>query len=267
MTEHAGPDDERASPDDEHAGTDDGPVLAASDVSVSFGDVDVLDGVGVDFEAGTVAALVGPNGAGKTTALEVLAGLRSPDAGTVTRRSAAARSVAYLPQSPRFRDAFTAREVVSFYASLVDVDVDVDALLDRVGLSAAADRRADALSGGMTRLLGLAQALVGDPPVVVLDEPTSGLDPDAADHVFEVVADIAADGRLVLTASHDLAAIQRRADRVLLLADGEVQLDGTPDALVADAGVETLRDVFSAAVGETGRRATAVSAAAPGGEQ
>jgi ABC-type multidrug transport system ATPase subunit len=243
------------------------PVLAASDVSVSFGDVDVLDDVNVAFEAGTVAALVGPNGAGKTTALEVLAGLRAPDTGTVTRQAAAARTVAYLPQSPRFRDAFTAREVVAFYASLVDVDVDVDALLARVGLSDAANRRADALSGGMTRLLGLAQALVGDPPVVVLDEPTSGLDPDAADHVFEVIDDIASDGRLVVTASHDLAAVERRADRVLLLADGELRLDGEPNALVADADVKSLRDVFSAAVSDAGRSAIGVPTAAPGGER
>lgn len=240
-------------------------VLAATDVSVSFGNVDVLDAVSVEFDTGTVAALVGPNGAGKTTALEVLAGLRAPDRGTVTRPTASGRRVAYLPQSPRFRDAFTAQEVVAFYASLVDGEVDVDALLNRVGLSEAADRRVDALSGGMTRLLGLAQALVGDPPVVVLDEPTSGLDPDAADRVFEVVEDIAGDGRLVLTASHDLAAVQRRADRVLLLADGEFRLDGAPAELLAAERGETLRDVFSAAVKDAGRRAVGVGAATGGG--
>jgi ABC-type multidrug transport system ATPase subunit len=236
----------------------DGVVLTAEDVSVSFGDVDVLDDVTVEFEAGTVAALVGPNGAGKTTALEVLAGLRAPDTGAVTRQTDTTRTLAYLPQSPRFREAFTAREVIEFYGSLVDQDVAAEALLERVGLSDAAGRPTEALSGGMTRLLGLAQALVGNPPVVLLDEPTSGLDPDAADHVFEVIEDIASDGRLVVTTSHDLAAVEERTDRALLLVDGSIHFDGDPETIVADAGVPSLRDAFSQSVRTAGRSAIGV---------
>jgi len=241
------------------------PVLGFEDAAFSFGDVTILDDASVALESGTFVALVGPNGSGKTTALELFAGLRPLDAGTVTRPATDGRTVAYLPQSPRFRPGFTVREVVQFYGSLVAEAVDADAILARVGLSAAADRRVDELSGGMARLLGLAQALIGDPPIVVLDEPTSGLDPDIADHIFETAATMAAGDRLVLTTSHDLEAVSRYADRVLLIANGEFVLDGSPAALLEQAGEERLRDVFSAAVAGTGRDAVDVDASADGG--
>jgi ABC-type multidrug transport system ATPase subunit len=222
-----------------------------SDVSLSFGDLTVLDDVSVDLTAGDVTAIVGPNGCGKTTLLELVAGLRPPDSGTSTRPTDAERSVAYLPQSPRFRPTFTARETVAFYGDLVAADVDPSALLEQVGLGDAADRRVDALSGGMTRLLGLAQALVGDPPVVVLDEPTSGLDPDIAERIFDVIVDLAATDRAVLVASHDLPNVEDHADRVLLLADGRFRLDGSPAAIRESTGAGSLRAAFSERVRET----------------
>ena len=228
-------------------GVDDA-TLGATGASFAFGDVTILDGADVELRSGEFTALVGPNGSGKTTVLELLAGLRALDAGAVTRPETPGRSVAYLPQTPGFRAGFTARDTVGFYADLVDADTDPDALLARVGLEGAADRPVEALSGGMTRLLGIAQALIGDPPVVVLDEPTSGLDPDVADHVFDVIDAVADEGRLVVTASHDLAAVEERADRVLLLADGAFVLDGPPETALAATGTERLRAAFSAAV-------------------
>jgi ABC-type multidrug transport system ATPase subunit len=224
------------------------PAVSLSGVTFGFGDLTVVDEVTTDLVAGEFTALVGPNGSGKTTFLELAAGLRAPDAGTVTRPTDVERSVAYLPQSPRFRSGFTARETVAFYGDLVSGDVDPTALLERVGLGDAVDRRVEALSGGMTRLLGLAQALVGDPPVVVLDEPTSGLDPDVAERIFDVVVDLTADGRGVVVASHDLPNVEDHADRVLLLADGEFRLDGAPAAVVEETGTASLREAFSATV-------------------
>ncbi|MFW5939865.1 MAG: ABC transporter ATP-binding protein [Halolamina sp.] len=242
------------------------PVLGLDDASLAFGDVTVLDDATVALGAGTFVALAGPNGSGKTTTLELFAGLRSVDAGTVTRPTTAGRSVAYLPQSPRFRPGFTAREVVEFFGSLVGEDVDADRILARVGLSHAIDRRVEDFSGGMTRLLGLAQALIGDPPVVVLDEPTSGLDPDVADHIFEVAAAMAADGRLVLTTSHDLEAVSRYTDRVLLIANGTFVLDGSPAALLEQTGEASLREVFSSVVADAGRESVAIEALDGGAE-
>ncbi len=240
-------------------------VLALEDASFAFGDLTILDGESVAVERGELVALVGPNGAGKTTVLELLAGLRTPDSGTVTRPTGTARSTAYLPQSPAFRSGFTVRETLGFYADLVGGGVDLGAVLDRVGLGDAADRRVDALSGGMTRLLGLAQALVGDPPVVVLDEPTSGLDPDVADSVFDATAALATDDRAVVVASHDLAAVEARADRVVLVADGAVAFDGSPADMLAETGAETLREAFSLVVAGRDRAAVDAAVAAPNG--
>ncbi|SEW17735.1 ABC transporter ATP-binding protein [Halobacterium jilantaiense] len=240
------------------------PVLALEDASFAFGDLTILDEESVAVERGELVALVGPNGSGKTTVLELLAGLRDPDSGTVRRPANAARSTAYLPQSPGFRSGFTVRETLSFYAGLVGGGVDADAVLDRVGLGDAADRRVEALSGGMTRLLGLAQALVGDPPVVVLDEPTSGLDPDVSDSVFDATAALATDDRAVVVSSHDLAAVEARADRVVLVADGAIAFDGPPEDLLAETGAGTLRAAFSRAV--AGRELDATAAAPSGGD-
>lgn len=242
-------------------------VVGLRDASLSFGDVTILDDASVALERGTLVAFVGPNGSGKTTSLELFAGLRSLDSGTVTRAATAGRTVAYLPQSPRFRAGFTAREVIEFYGSLAEGEVDADAILARVGLGGAADRRVEDLSGGMTRLLGLAQALIGDPPVVILDEPTSGLDPDIADHMFTVAAAMAAAGRLVLMTSHDLEAVSRYADRLLLITTGRFVLDGPPATLLEQTGEQSLRDVFSATVAGTGRDAVAIDAPMHGGSE
>ena len=232
------------------------PVVSLSDVHMGFDDVTIVDGCSVSIEPGELVALVGPNGAGKTTFLELLAGIRQPDAGTVSRPEPASRrladdsgsrrDVAYLPQSPSFRPGFTAAETLQFYATLAGTSIDPEAALGRVGLASATDRRVGALSGGMTRLLGIAQALVGDPPLVVLDEPTSGLDPEMADHIFATARDVVDEDRALVVASHDLAGVERVADRVIVLADGAITLDGSPAALRSETGAETLRDVFAA---------------------
>ena len=216
--------------------------LRADSVARTFGDVRALTGVDLDVPAAAVTALVGPNGSGKTTLLRLLAGLDAPTAGTVTYHGpTATREVGYLPQRPSFRPGFTVAETLGFYARLVDDDP--ERLLTRVGLSAAADRRVEALSGGMTRLVGVAQSLAGSPPVVVLDEPGSGLDPEATARVFDVVGRLAADGRTVVVSSHDLALVERTADRVAVLDGGELVADDSPAGLRGSWGgplVETV---------------------------
>lgn len=225
-------------------------VVTLSDVSVAFGDLSVVDDLSLSVAPGEFVALVGPNGAGKTTLGELFAGLRVPDSGSVDHRGEG-RAVAYLPQSPAFRPGFTAAETLGFYAALAGASRDADHYLSRVGLEGAADRRVEALSGGMTRLLGLAQALVGDPPLVVLDEPTSGLDAEMADHVFDAAAGIAAEDRGVVVVSHDLVAVEREADRVVVLANGAVRGDGPPTEVTERAGASSLRDAVSAVANAT----------------
>jgi len=145
------------------------PVLSTESVTKSYGGVTALDDVSVSIPGTAVTALIGPNGSGKTTLLELLLGVERPSLGTVDYHGPeAVRRFGYLPQRPTFRPGFTVAETAAFYAGLVGDDA--ERLLEAVGLDAVADRRVSALSGGMTRLLGIAQALAGDPPVVVLDE-------------------------------------------------------------------------------------------------
>jgi heme ABC exporter ATP-binding subunit CcmA len=247
--------------------------LAVSGVSHSFGDLSVLSDVSFGVEAGTVACLVGPNGSGKTTLLRVVAGLLTPDEGTVSVRqndeetasvgSDGERAIGYLAQRPAFRPQFTVAETVSFYASLVGTDTDVDAVLDSVGLSPVADRRIRALSGGMVRLLGIAQTTIGDPPLVVLDEPSSGLDPVMTRHITDVIADLKAGGDAVLLATHDLRSVERIADEVLVLDRGQLVATGPPARLLEETGTETLEDALETL---TATDRASVTAGGRGGE-
>lgn len=204
--------------------------LSANEVGKTYGDVTALSDVSLDVPADAVTGLIGPNGSGKTTLLRVLLGLERPTGGTVEYHGPdAVRRLGYLPQRPTFRPGFSVRETIGFYADLVDDDP--DRLLERVGLADVADRPVDGLSGGMTRLLGIAQALAGDPPVVVLDEPASGLDPAMSELIFDVVASIADEGRAVALSSHELSLVERTADRLAVLESGAVVTVDTPEAL------------------------------------
>lgn len=223
-------------------------VLALENVRYAFGDVSVLDGVSLDVRVGSVTCLLGPNGSGKSTLLSIAAGLRTPDDGTVTRRTDAPREVGYLPQRPAFRPHFTVVETIGFYGSLVPTETNESAALRQVGLEAVADRRVENLSGGMVRLLGLAQATVGTPPVVVLDEPASGLDPQLRRHIADVIADLAADGVAVLMATHDLEAAARIADEIRVLDDGEFVAGGSPAAVAAETESDSLEAAIDALI-------------------
>jgi ABC-type multidrug transport system ATPase subunit len=220
------------------------PAVDVEGVSHAFGDLDVLGDVSFSLSPGTVACVVGANGSGKTTLLRAVADLLEPDAGDVSVAGGDDRRVGYLAQQSAFRGQFTVAETVAFYGALVDETVDVDAILDRVGLAAVADRRVDALSGGMRRLLGIAQTTVGDPSVFVLDEPANGLDPTMARRLRTVIGDLAADGNTVLLSTHDLHAVDRLADTVLLVDHGELVLTGPPAELLAEADASRLDDAI-----------------------
>ncbi|MFB6073684.1 MAG: ABC transporter ATP-binding protein [Haloarculaceae archaeon] len=243
--------------DEESDGGADRPLLSVRDLAHAFGDVHVLDGVSFEAERGAIVCLVGPNGSGKTTLLRCVAGLLAPDEGSVTVTSDADRPVGYLPQTPAFQPRFTLAETLSFYGTLAGADLDVDATLERVGLGTVPDRRVAALSGGMTRLFGIAQATVGDPPLVVLDEPSSGLDPAMVEHISGVVGSLAADGAAVVLATHNVSAVQQMADRVLVLEDGHIAADDAPAALLEETGADTLDGALAAIIDREG---TTVSA-------
>lgn len=225
------------------------PVVSATGLTRAFDEVAVLEDVAIDVDPGAVTALVGPNGSGKTTLLRILAGLLEPDDGTVRVRASGDRPLGYLPQEPTFRGRFTVGETLDFYADLLASPADSDGVLERVGLDVVADRRVDALSGGMVRLLGLAVAVLGDPPLVVLDEPASGLDPKIRAHVFDAIGGLADEDTAVLLATHHLAGAEL-ADRVIVLDRGVVVADAPPDDVLATTETDSLEDAFRELVSE-----------------
>lgn len=222
------------------------PIAELVDVSHRFGDLSALESVSLSLEPGTVTALVGPNGCGKTTLLRIVAGVLDQTAGRVDRPDIP-RPVGYLPQRPDFRPAFTVRETLSFYASLLPEAIDVTGALEDVGMLAVADRRVDGLSGGMRRLLGLAQATLGDPPLVLLDEPTGDLDPRMTEYMFDVIMQGERDAA-VLLATHNLSGADD-ADRVVVMDRGRVVADGDPADLVDETGTDDFRAAFLEIVG------------------
>jgi ABC-type multidrug transport system ATPase subunit len=231
------------------------PIVEIDGLGHTYGRIAVLEDVSFDVRPGEVTAIVGPNGAGKTTLIRDVVGLQEPTAGTVNYRTPdVPRPIGYLQQRPAFRPGQSVEQAISFYGSLVgETEADAARRLERVGLGAATDRAVEALSGGMTRLAGIAQATVGDPSLVVLDEPASGLDPGMSVRIFEIAEGLAATGSAVLVSSHNLALVERTADRVVLLDDGTVARIGSPADLKGELGAESLLDAFEAAVtGDSG---------------
>jgi len=234
---------------DPTAASTDESLLSAAGISHRYGELSVLRSVDVEIPAGAVTAVIGPNGTGKTTLLRILLGQLSPTEGAVSYTGPAVdRPIGYLPQQPSFRPQFTAAETLAFYGALLGREVDTPAALDRVGLADAADRPVEALSGGMRRLLGIAQSLVGEPPVVVFDEPASGLDPSMSTQAFEILSERAREGTAIIVSSHDLGLVERFADRVLVVHDGTIAGRGSPRELMAETGTESLWDVYDAVV-------------------
>ncbi|MFB6069002.1 MAG: ATP-binding cassette domain-containing protein [Halobacterium sp.] len=234
-------------------------AIEIRDVTKAFGDVVALDDVSLSVPGGSVFGLLGTNGAGKTTLFRLLVDHLRPDAGTVEvagRRPDAGRSirrrVGYLPQRVGFPDAFTGRESLSFHARMRGVPASeresrIDAVLDVVGLSDAADREIGGYSQGMVRRLGLASVLVGRPDVLLLDEPTSGLDPEGVEAFHAVVRryNEESDATVVYT-SHTLAEVEAVCDRVAILDGGEVLVEGEIDRLRRAAGDDVTVTVAAA---------------------
>lgn len=217
------------------------PTVTVSGVAKRYGKVDAVKDVSFTLDEGETVALVGHNGAGKTTVIKLLLGLIRPSSGSVevlgedpARGDFAVRQrLGYLPESVAFHMALTGRETLAFYARLKRVDLSrVADILERVGLApSAADRPVRTYSKGMRQRLGLAQALLGQPRVLLLDEPTSGLDPALRQRFYDILADLRSSGSSILLSSHALSELEDRADRVVIVNQGVKIADGTLDSL------------------------------------
>lgn len=200
----------------------------------SFGKVQALGGLGLAVEPGSVFGFLGPNGAGKTTTIRILAGLARADAGrawidglevTADRRRVADR-IGYLPQDPVFYPWMTARELVDHVGRVFGLPARerlarTDELLRLVGLAEVADRRVGGFSGGMGQRLGIAQALVHRPPVLLLDEPVSGLDPVGRKKMLQLIERLRGQCTVFMS-THILADVERVCDTVAIINQGQL---------------------------------------------
>ena len=195
-------------------------------------------------EAGEVYGLLGPNGSGKSTTLKIILGLVSPTRGQTeifgrdSRLVESRATVGFLPENPYFYKYLTGAETLMFFGRLCGLRGNrlrkrIDELLALVGLTNARERRLGTYSKGMLQRIGLAQALVNEPKLVVLDEPTAGVDPAGSREIRDLIVDLKAQGITVLLSSHLLAQAQEMCDRVGILANGMLVCEGRLDELIA----------------------------------
>ena len=215
------------------------PVIDVHGLRKSYGDREVVRGIDLEVQHGEVFAFLGPNGAGKTTTVEILEGYRSRDAGEVsvldTDPAVADRQwrsrVGLVLQSCTMPAELTVRELVELYAGYYPHPRPVAQTIELVGLTDQRDSRTAHLSGGQLRRLDVALALIGDPDLVFLDEPTTGFDPAARHHAWEVISDLRGLGKTIFLTTHYMDEAQALADRVAVIAAGEIVAEGTPDTL------------------------------------
>ncbi len=213
------------------------PAIDLLQVRKSYRDKIALEDISLTLSNRQCLALVGHNGAGKTTLIKIILGLLRPSHGTikVIHQDPTSRnfnqlrcSIGFLPEQVLFQKTLTGRETLAFYARLKGLPTNnLDDYFDRIDLRAAADRRVGTYSKGMRQRLGIAQALLGQPKLLVLDEPTTGLDPVARQNIYRIIDEEKKNGAAVLISSHVLTEMDDRIDRVAILSEGRMVAHGS----------------------------------------
>ena len=222
-------------------------VVTIENASRDYSGHTVLEGINLTLPQGKCLALIGHNGAGKTTLMKLVLGLIRPTAGRVEVLGADPASadksfrqqLGFLPENVAFHEELTGADTLAFYARLKGLSQTCcPALLERVGLSTAARRRVHTYSKGMRQRLGLAQALLGTPKLLLLDEPTTGLDPVLRQEFFEIIRELTSIGTTVVISSHILTELEARTDLVAIMREGRLAAFGDLDTLRRDAGLQ-----------------------------
>src|SRR5215203_4181291 len=226
------------------------PVISVEGLRKSYDGLEAVRGIDLEVRAGEIFAFLGPNGAGKTTTVEVLEGYRTRNGGEVSvlgvdpqRADRDWRQrVGFVLQESRLVPELTPREALEQYAGYYSSPREVDETIRLVGLEEKADVRTSKVSGGQQRRLDVALALIGDPELLFLDEPTTGFDPSARRQAWEVIAGLRDLGKTVFLTTHYMDEAQRLADRVTIIAAGQIVARGTPEDLgERESGETTIR--------------------------
>ncbi len=236
-------------------------MIEVRDLRKSFNKIEVLRGINFTARNGEITGLIGPNGAGKTTTLRMLYTVLRPDGGrafvdghdAITERLTVQRRIGVLPDNRGLYPRLTAREHVRYFGRLhglggPELEGRIDRLMERLGMEDFADRRSKGFSKGQTLKVALARALVHEPANVILDEPTNGLDIGSSRAVRELIREIRDQGRCVLFSSHIMGEVEALCDRIIVISDGLIIADDTPEELRQATGKGDLEEVFLATV-------------------
>ena len=237
-------------------------MIEVKDLHKAFGEVKAVDGVTFAARDGEITGLLGPNGAGKTTTLRMLYTLMEPDSGQVLVDGidaavdpiAVRRTLGVLPDARGLYKRLSARENIDYFARLHGIETTLmhqrrEKLVDALEMRDILDRRTEGFSQGQRVKTAIARALVHDPKNVILDEPTNGLDVMATRGLRTFMRNLKAEGRCVLFSSHIMQEVAMLCDRIVVIANGRVVADETPDALRAQTGEANLEDAFVKLIG------------------
>ena len=223
-------------------------VLKVVGLKKYYGEVKAVDGISFSIYKGEIFSLLGPNGAGKTTTMEILEGLRRPDAGEIYYFGERVQKIdmrikeriGVQLQDSRFFDYLTVKENLEFFAGLYSRKNDVTRLLDILGLQDKSKTLVKHLSGGQLKRLAIAVALVNDPEMVFLDEPTTGLDPQARRTLWNIIVRLKDMGKTIFLTTHYMEEAEQLADRVFIIDHGRIIASGTVNELVNSLGMESV---------------------------
>ena len=230
------------------------PLLSVHNASKRFGDVVALNSIDLDIHEGEIVGLVGSNGAGKTTLLRLLSGVYRPTTGEVVLSNGesvdrAREQLGVVPENTGLYARLTAWENIRYHARMHGIDDQVAWLrtsyfANHLGMTEALGRHTKGFSRGMRQKTALLRALVHAPNVLLLDEPTAGLDVTSARTVRELVRQLGEEGGTVIYSTHQLAEAQRVCNRIVIIHNGEVRADGTPESLLEQTGTTHLEEAY-----------------------
>ena len=223
-------------------------LIRVTGLKKHYKDVLAVDGISFSVPRASVFTILGPNGAGKTTTLEILEGIREPDAGEIEvfgiRVSRVDRTVkermGILLQEANFEPYLKVKEVLRLFASFFKHPLPVEEILDRIALTEKANAHVKTLSGGQKQRLALGAALVNNPDLIFLDEPTTGLDPQARRNIWSIITDLKGEGKAIILTTHYMEEAEALSDHVCIMDHGIIIAEGSPQELSAQLGQETI---------------------------
>jgi len=231
-------------------------MIEIQDLQKSFGDFRAVDGVSFSVEPGEVLGFLGPNGAGKSTTMRMITGFLTPTGGEVRVAGtavgldpvAAKRRIGYLPEGAPLYPDMTPRTLLEFIAEIRGIPASerkarIDTVVAQIHISEVLDQRIETLSKGFKRRVGLAQAILHDPEILILDEPTDGLDPNQKHEVRQLIQEMSKD-KVIILSTHILEEVEAVCTRAIIITEGAVVFDGTPEELKGRSPSGRLDEVF-----------------------